>query len=140
MLTGTRDVERCWQVHEMLKDVDRYTRCWFVCCLLFKNELIWRNLHFMTTKDWTFKAHARHLWAGRDVYRATPAVARGLGFYSLIRKTVPDTRLFTTSMEYRELILTRIPTGLIMKSTNSWLKTIPWQKLKCIMKYLSTEY
>lgn len=50
---------------------------------------------------------------GRDVYRATPAVAWGLGFHGGI---VQDTRLFTTSMEYRELILTRIPTALIMKS------------------------
>ena len=53
---------------------------------------------------------------GRDVYRTTPAVARGLGFYSLIRKTAPDTRLFITSMEHGGLILTRIPTALIIKS------------------------
>jgi hypothetical protein len=27
---------------------------------------------------------AQGLWAGRDLYRATPAITRGLGFYGLI--------------------------------------------------------
>ena len=29
------------------------------------------------------------LWAGRDLYRATPALTRGLGFCGLVRRTVP---------------------------------------------------
>jgi hypothetical protein len=33
------------------------------------------------------------LWAGRDLYRATPAVTRDLGFSSLIRRTAPFSRL-----------------------------------------------
>ena len=31
----------------------------------------------------------RGLWAGRDLYRATPAVTRGLGFCCLIQRTTP---------------------------------------------------
>jgi hypothetical protein len=37
------------------------------------------------------------LWAGRDLYRATPAVTRGLVFFSLIRKTAPFSRLLPHS-------------------------------------------
>jgi hypothetical protein len=36
---------------------------------------------------------AHGLWAGWDFYRATPAVTRGLGFPSLIRRTTPFGRL-----------------------------------------------
>jgi hypothetical protein len=36
---------------------------------------------------------ARGLWAERDLYRATPAVTRGLGFSSLIQRTVPFSHL-----------------------------------------------
>jgi hypothetical protein len=32
-------------------------------------------------------------WAGRDLYRTTPAVTRGLGFSGLIRRTAPFSRL-----------------------------------------------
>jgi hypothetical protein len=37
---------------------------------------------------------AQGLWAGRDLYRASPAVTRGLGFYGLIKRTAPFSRLF----------------------------------------------
>jgi hypothetical protein len=36
---------------------------------------------------------AEGLWAGRDLYRATPAVTWGLGFPGLIRRTAPFSRL-----------------------------------------------
>jgi hypothetical protein len=37
---------------------------------------------------------AEGLWAGRDLYRATPTVTRDLGFFGLIRTTAPFSRLF----------------------------------------------
>jgi hypothetical protein len=36
---------------------------------------------------------AQDLWAGRDLYRATPALARDLGFPRLIWRTAPFSRL-----------------------------------------------
>jgi hypothetical protein len=36
---------------------------------------------------------AQGLWAGRDLYRAVPAMTQGLGFSSLIRRTAPFSRL-----------------------------------------------
>jgi hypothetical protein len=33
------------------------------------------------------------LWAGRDLYRATPAVTRDLGLSGLTRRTAPYSRL-----------------------------------------------
>jgi hypothetical protein len=54
---------------------------------------------------------AQGIWAGRDLYRATPAVTRGLGFSSLIRRTAPFSRLLWHSRGYRGPILTRILMG-----------------------------
>jgi hypothetical protein len=36
--------------------------------------------------------------AGRDLFRATPAVTLGLGFYDLIRRTAPFSRLLRHTM------------------------------------------
>jgi hypothetical protein len=36
---------------------------------------------------------AQGFWARRDLYRATPAATRGLGFSGLIRRTAPFSRL-----------------------------------------------
>jgi hypothetical protein len=42
-------------------------------------------------------AYARRLWAGRDLYCATPIVTQSLGGFSgLIRKTAPLSRPYTT--------------------------------------------
>ena len=51
------------------------------------------------------------LWAGRDLYRATPAVTRCLGFSGLIRMTAPFSRLLRHARGCWGPILTRIPTG-----------------------------
>jgi hypothetical protein len=51
------------------------------------------------------------LWAGRNLYRATPTVTRGLGFSSLIRKTAPFSRLLQHTRGCGGSILTRILTG-----------------------------
>ena len=50
-------------------------------------------------------------WAGRDLYRATPAVTRGLGFSGLIRRTAPFSRLLRHTRGCGGSILPRILTG-----------------------------
>jgi hypothetical protein len=54
---------------------------------------------------------AQGLSAGRDLYRATPAVTRDLGFSSLIRRTAPFSRLLRHAWGCGGPILTRILTG-----------------------------
>jgi hypothetical protein len=66
---------------------------WFYVPL--KNiSLLWRRHHFWwrTAKFWPMLG-AQDLWAGRDLYRVTPAVTRDLVFSCLIRRTVPFIRL-----------------------------------------------
>jgi hypothetical protein len=58
--------------------------------------LIWRRHHYRwrAAKFRPMLAiGAQGLWAGRDLYRATPAVTLGLGFSGLIRRTAPFNRL-----------------------------------------------
>jgi hypothetical protein len=50
-------------------------------------------------------------WAGRDLYRATPAVKLGLGFMGLIRRIAPISRLLRNIKGYRGPILTQILMG-----------------------------
>jgi hypothetical protein len=54
---------------------------------------------------------AQGLWTGRDLYRATPAVKRGLSFSSLIRRTAQFSRLLRHTRGCGGSILTRILTG-----------------------------
>jgi hypothetical protein len=49
---------------------------------------------------------AQGLWAGRDLYRATPAVTRDLGFSGLIRRGCRGT------------LLTQILTGKLIRETS----------------------
>jgi hypothetical protein len=51
------------------------------------------------------------LWAGRDLYRATPAVTLDLSFSGLIRRTAPFSRLLRHTRGSGGPILTRILTG-----------------------------
>jgi hypothetical protein len=50
------------------------------------------------------------LWAGKDLYRATPTVTRVLGFSRLIRRTAPFSRLLGHTRGCGGSILTRILT------------------------------
>jgi hypothetical protein len=66
---------------------------WFIDYLLFyvplKNfSLIWRR-HYYRWRAAEFRPMlgAHSLWAGRDLYRATPTVTRDLGSSGLIRRT-----------------------------------------------------
>jgi hypothetical protein len=56
---------------------------------------------------------AQGLWAGRDLYRATPAVTKDLGFSGLIRRTAPFSRLLRHTRGCGGYILTRILTWSI---------------------------
>jgi hypothetical protein len=51
------------------------------------------------------------LWAGRDLYHATPAVTWDLGFSGLIQRTAPFSRLLRHTEGCAGPILTRILTG-----------------------------
>ena len=89
---------------------------WLIgCCLTLENvSLIWKRHHRrqrVAKLSHLRGAGKNDLWAGRDLYRATPAVSRGLGFCSLIRRTRPllmDTRLVRQAREHTEDPLPRL--------------------------------
>jgi hypothetical protein len=77
----------------------RKSELWLIDYLRFyvplKNiSLIWRR-HHCRWRAAKFRPMigAQGLWAGRDLYRATPTVTRDLGFSGLIRRTAPFSRL-----------------------------------------------
>jgi hypothetical protein len=98
---------------------------WLNDCLEFyvplKNiSLIWRRHHcrWRAAKCRPMLG-AQGLWALRDLYRATPAVTRDLGFSGLIRRTAPISRLLRHAWGCGGPILTRILTGVsTWQSTN----------------------
>jgi hypothetical protein len=75
-------------------------------------SLIWRRHHcrWRATK-FRPMLDAQGLWAGRDLYRATPAVTRDLCFFGIIRRTAPFSRLLRHTRGCGGSILTRILTG-----------------------------
>jgi hypothetical protein len=91
---------------------------WLIFLLLYillKNiSFIWRR-HYCrrrAAKFWPMIG-AQGLWAGRDLYHATPAVKRDLGFSGLIRRTAPFSRLIEVQHTWGcgGPILIRILTG-----------------------------
>jgi predicted RNA-binding Zn-ribbon protein involved in translation (DUF1610 family) len=72
-------------------------------------SLIWRR-HHCRWRAAKFRPMlgVQGLWAGRDLYRATPAVTRDLGFSGLIRRTAQISRLLRHTWGCGETILTRI--------------------------------
>ena len=68
----------------------------------------------LPVKGWKYRPvlDTLGLWAVRDLYRATPAVTRGLGFFGLVLMTAPFSRLLRHARGCWGPILTRIPTGL----------------------------
>jgi hypothetical protein len=78
-------------------------------------SLIWRRHHYRR-KAAKFRPMlgAQGLWAGRDLYRATSAVTRGLHFSSLIRMSVPFNRLLQQTRGCGGSILTSVLTVLFM--------------------------
>jgi hypothetical protein len=96
----------------------------------------WLIIYGFTFRKWIFHLYgdvtiageelqnlgAQGLWAGRDLYRATPAVARDLSFSGLIRRTAPFSRLLRHTRGCGGSILSRIITGL--KDTLKVVSTI----------------
>jgi hypothetical protein len=76
-------------------------------------SIIWRR-HHCRWRAAKFRPmlSAQGLWAGRDLYRATPTVTFGLGFSGLIRRTAPISCLLRHAWGCGESILTRILTGV----------------------------
>jgi hypothetical protein len=75
--------------------------------VLLKNiSLIWRR-HHCRWRAAKFRPmsmlSAQGLWAGRDLYSATSAVTRDLGFSGLIRRTAPFRRLLRHAWDAENL-------------------------------------
>jgi hypothetical protein len=109
----------------MLKQV--YTLKIFFYLLFYvplKNiSLIWRRHHYWwRAAKFRPMLDAQGLWAGRDLYRARPAVTRGLGFSGLIRRTAPFSRLLRHAKGYGEstCILTRILTSFFLSEIDRY--------------------
>jgi hypothetical protein len=78
-------------------------------------SLIWRRHHcrWRAAKVRPMLG-AQSLWAGRDIYCATPPVTRDLGFSGLIWRTAPFSHLLRHTRGCGGPILTRILTGAII--------------------------
>jgi hypothetical protein len=76
-------------------------------------SLIWRRHHYRwRAAKFRPMLRAQGLWAGRDLYHATPAVTRGLDFSGFIWRTAPISRLLRHTRGCGGSILTWIFTGL----------------------------
>ena len=78
-------------------------------------SLIWRR-HHCRWRAAKFRPMlgAQGFWAGRDLYRATPAVTRDLGFSGLIRRTATFSRLLRHTRGCGGSFLTRFLTGWLI--------------------------
>jgi hypothetical protein len=83
--------------------------------------LIWRRHHFRwrAANIWPMLG-SQDLWAGRDLYRATPAVTWGLGFSGLIRRITPFTP-HTTRKGMLRTYSNPDSRGAIKKSCVDWI-------------------
>ena len=96
------------EISLLLLEVD-----WLIIYGFTKNiSLIWRRHHYRW-RDAKFRPMLgpQGLWAGKDLYHATPAVTRGLGFSSPVGRTVPFSHLLRHTRWSGGSILTRILTG-----------------------------
>jgi hypothetical protein len=102
---------------------------WFIHSLIIygftsrsKNfSLIWRRHHCRWgAANFRPMLGAQGLWAGRDLYRATPAVTGGLNFSALIRRTAPFSCLLRQARECWGPILTWILTITTMQTCLVW--------------------
>jgi hypothetical protein len=67
-----------------------------ISCIWRRQHCRWRAAKFIPMLG------AQGLWAGRDLYRATPAVTRDLSFSGLIRRTTPFSRLIQSPLTTHE--------------------------------------
>jgi hypothetical protein len=80
----------------------------------WSRSAIFHSAYMETSLDANFwhVLSAQGLWAGRVLYRATPAVTRGLGFSGLIWRTASFSRLLRHTRGCGGSFLTRILQGL----------------------------
>jgi hypothetical protein len=75
-------------------------------------SLIWRRHHcWWRAAKFRPMLRVQGLWAGRDLYRATPVVTRDFGFSGLIQRTAPFNCLLRHTRGSGRPILTRILMG-----------------------------
>jgi hypothetical protein len=83
-------------------------------------SLIWRRHHCLwRAAKFRPMLSTQGLWAGMDLYCATPAVTWDLGFSGLIRRTAPFSRLLRHTRGCGGSILTRILTGQLYYSLSN---------------------
>jgi hypothetical protein len=101
-----------------LGDHGIYTPSWLCFYYEFSLQMIihWfmsrsRIFRYMYVVKLQFKPMlgVQGLWAGRDLYLATPAATQGLSFSGLIRGSTPFSRPLRHAKGCRGCILTRIP-------------------------------
>jgi hypothetical protein len=111
---------------------------WLVDYLRFyvplKNiSLLWRR-HHCRWRAAKFRPMlgAQGLWAGRDLYHATPAVTLDLGFSGLIRRTTHLVTPYDTWRDVEDLFSPR--------SSQGWHKNVFENKYWYWMKYNGTDF
>jgi hypothetical protein len=78
-------------------------------------SLLWRRHHYRwRAAKFRPMLSAQGIWAGMDLYRATPAVTQDLGFSGLIRRTAPFRRLLRHTRGCGGSIPTWILTGSLL--------------------------
>jgi hypothetical protein len=104
-------------LHSTTLDPQMAKGSWLIDYLLLyvprKNfSLIWRRHHcrWRVAKFRPMLGAQGH-WAGRDLYRATPAMTQGLGFSGLIRRTAPISCLLRHARGCKGSILTWVLAG-----------------------------
>jgi hypothetical protein len=76
------------------------------------------------------------LWAGKDLYHATPTVTRGLGFPVTSERTPSFSRLLQKTRGCRGSILTQILTGPLFRRKRKKKNPTPWSFYLLIFEYL----
>jgi hypothetical protein len=81
-------------------------------------SLVWRSHYYRwLTAKFRPMLGAQGLWAGKELYRATPAVTQTLGFSGIVWKTAPFSRLLWHTRGCGWSILTRILTSFWKQSS-----------------------
>jgi hypothetical protein len=107
--------QRSVYAHFLIWLIDWLLRFYF---LLENFSLIWRS-HHCRWRAAKFRPMlgAQGLWAGRDLYRATPTVTCDLSLSGLIRRTAPFSHLLRHTRGCGRSILTLILTGIFFSYT-----------------------
>jgi hypothetical protein len=101
-------VQSLIDIGHLLKEID-YLRFYVPLKNWRRHQCRWRAEKFRPTLG------TQGLWAGRDLYRATPAVTQDLVFFSLIRRTAPFSHLLWHTRGCGGSILTQILTGSLRR-------------------------